>query len=83
MTDVFIVRAVTLTICVCTATIVGFVCFLAVTSTAVPDQLDRLASLFAGAIIGFLVKTSVGGDEPTPVVVQNETDNPVPVEPGE
>lgn len=77
MTDTFVVRAVTVTICACTATIVGFVCFLAVTSTAVPDQLDRLASLFAGAIIGFLVKTSVASDDPQSVVVENE---PVEVE---
>lgn len=77
-TDHFIVRSVTLTICLCTVAVVGFICYMSATSTTIPDQLDRLASLFAGAIIGYLVKTSVAGDA-QPVEVVNADDDPVPV----
>lgn len=81
-TDHFIVRSVTLTICLCTVAVVGFICYMSATSTTIPDQLDRLASLFAGAIIGYLVKTSVAGDAQQ-VEVVNAADDPVPVEAAE
>lgn len=86
MTDRFIVRAVTLTICLNTSLGVALVGYLASTGTVIPDQLDRLTTLFAGALIGFLVKTGVdrlASDPPppsTPVHIVNTPTDPVPTE---
>lgn len=52
--------------------------YLSFTGTAIPDPLDRLTTLMAGALIGVLAKTSTAAEQ---VQVVNEPDQPVPVEP--
>lgn len=80
MTDKFVVRAVTITICFNVTLGVALVGYLASTGTTIPDQLDRLTTLFAGALIGFLVKTGVDHlAEAQDVNVVNEPKDPIPV----
>ena len=58
------------------------IAFLAFTQTPIPDQLDRLVSTALGAL-GAILATTRGGTDATPVIVENQPDNPVPVEPGD
>lgn len=77
--DHFAVRVVVVTISA--GAILGLVAvgYLATTGTAIPDQLDRLVTLFAGALIGVLARTS-STDDAQQVQVVNEATDPVHVE---
>ena len=77
--DHFAVRVVVVTIAA--GAIIGLVAvgYLATTGTTIPDQLDRLVTLFAGALIGVLARTS-SVDDTQQVQVMNEPAEPIPVE---
>lgn len=79
--DHWSVRVVVGTICVCAVLGVVAVSYLAITGTTIPDQLDRLITLFAGGVLGVLARTSSGPDDPQAVEVVNDPADPVPVDP--
>lgn len=82
MTDRATVRIVVAALA--TGVILGLVAmaYLAATQTPIPDPLDRLTNLLAGGLIGVLASTRSTADPepPTPVVVENQPNDPVPVE---
>lgn len=78
--DHFAVRVIVATIALGSILGLGAVAYLAITGTAIPDQLDRLVTLFAGAVIGVLARTS-STDDTQQVQVVNEAKDPVPVDP--
>lgn len=51
--------------------------YLASTSTAIPDQLDRLVVGALGGLVGILATTR-GGDTPQRVTVENEETDAIP-----
>lgn len=77
--DSFAVHVVVVTIAA--GAVIGLIVvgYLATTGTAIPDQLDRLVTLFAGALIGVLARTSSSSDAQQ-VQVVNQPADPVPVE---
>lgn len=81
--DHFAVRVVVVTIAAGALLGLAAVGYLSTTGTAIPDQLDRLVTLFAGALIGVLARTSSStggeGEAPTAVEVVNDPDAAVPV----
>jgi hypothetical protein len=81
--DHFAVRVIVATIAAGALMGVGIVGYLSITGTPIPDQLDRLVTLFAGAVIGVLARTSSStggaGEAPTAVQVVNDPGEAVPV----
>lgn len=77
--DHFSVRVVVVALAVSTLGGLGVIAALAVMEQPIPDQLDRLVTLLAGALIGILARTS---SSPERVEVANDPSNPVPVEEG-
>lgn len=75
--DNFAVRVVVVTLALGTLGSLASISYLAFTGTAIPDQLDRLAFLIAGAIVGTLARTSSGAEQ---VEVVNTPADPVQVE---
>lgn len=55
---------------ICTAVLVGLGVegYMAITSTAIPDQFDRLVNLLAGGLLGFVVRGAVHKDPPPPLL---------------
>lgn len=80
MTDRFTVRVV---VCVLGIGVLGglaALAWLAFTGTPIPDQLDRLITFLAGGLASVLATTR-STSTPEQVVVANEAENPVPVDP--
>lgn len=76
--DHFAVRVVVVTIAAGALIGLAAVGYLATTGTTIPDQLDRLVTLFAGALIGVLARTS-STDDAQQVQVVNPPADPVNV----
>jgi hypothetical protein len=80
LTDRFTVRVV---VCVLGIGVLGglaALAYLAMTQTAIPDQLDRLITFLAGGLASVLATTRSSGEEPQPVQVTNTTTDPVVVD---
>jgi len=58
-------QLIILTICLIAATVVYTICKLSLRETPIPDQLDRLATLLVGGLLGSLVKTGVDSLKPS------------------
>lgn len=69
--DHWAIRAIVGTICVGTIISLAAVAYLAAMEVPIPDQLDRIATLFGAGLLAVLSRTSSNG-EPTPVQVVNE-----------
>ena len=78
MTDGRIPLIVVVTLAVVVVLGEAAMAYLAFTGTAIPDQLDRIATLAIGALAAILATTR--GTDPAPVQVMNEPDEPVPVD---
>jgi hypothetical protein len=80
MSDRLVIRLVVVALA---ASVVGGVMwegFLASTSTAIPDQFDRLVNLLAGGLIAILAQTRSSNEPAQPVQVMNAADEAIPVD---
>ena len=57
--DRFTKRVIIWTVCIIAIMLSSTMCYLAVLAAGIPDQVDRLATLLIGALVGSLVKTGV------------------------
>lgn len=80
MTDRLTVRVVVAALALGVLAGLALIGWLASTQTPIPDALDRLTNLLAGGLIGVLASTRTSVDDPAPVQVVNEPDDPVNVE---
>ncbi len=86
------ITLITTAVAVLAIVCVGTICYLSFRAIKIPPELNTLAGTLAGNLIAMLVKTSptggtpspsptsipVSSTVPTPVVVTNETSDPVP-----
>lgn len=77
--DHFSVRAVIFILGLAGLVAVASMVFLAMTHTAIPDQLDRIATFSLGVLSGILAQTRTP-NEPVEVQVSNPSTDPVQVE---
>lgn len=77
--DKFNVRVVVVALAIGVLGGLAALSYLAMTQTAIPDQLDRLITFLAGSLATVLVTTRTHNDEPQQVVVNNPPSDPVPV----
>jgi hypothetical protein len=70
------------TVCLIAVLVTITMCYLAIQAVGIPDQIDRLATLLVGALVGSLVKTGVDrvmGGEGEPAIkteITNTAANP-------
>lgn len=80
-TDRFVIRTVVIGLVAALLGLCAGIIFLAIIDKQIPDQLDRMAFLIGGGVVGLLAKTSSSSDSPQAVTVVNPPADPVPVEP--
>jgi hypothetical protein len=77
--DHWAIRSIVSTICLGTIISLAAIAWLAIAKQPIPDQLDRIATLFGAGLLAVLSRTSSTG-EPQQVQVMNAPEEAVPVE---